>query len=365
MLNATPLPVEPAPPVEVKPWPSSSFPRSGCLSRSRHKPLPIAPKAPAATAAPKRQTATRPAGPSKQERLIKLATEDHGLTALPVDQVSSLATQAGSRSRACTQQPPAACSSTTLARCRTGAQSDQSSLSSSWPWLVGLLGLCCCTIALTRFLPREPRPRSMRMRLHFRHAARPWLRDDLRAMAAVRPVRDVAPVAADPARAVGVAACPPPGRAQRTPRPRSAAPRPAIDSLEEHAALIAAPRTGKTLMLGAMLIRHPGPAVATSSKVDVVQATSAVRAKQGPVETLNPARLGGIASTVRFNVIAGAEDPAVAVRRADAFSSAVSMKGSENGDYFAGKCSSYLRAMFLAAAIVGGDMRLVATVGTR
>jgi type IV secretion system protein VirD4 len=213
----------------------------------------------------------------------------------------------------------------------------------------------------TRFLPRN-RVRSMRMRLHFR--MRPgrgfattfelWLRFGRFAM--WRKSRHIRPELSARERALhpdehSVHL----GRAQRRHNLRS--------TLEEHAALIAAPRTGKTLMLGAMLIRHPGPAVATSSKVDVVQATSAVRAKLGPVETLNPARLGGIASTVRFNVIAGAEDPAVAVRRADAFSSAVSMKGSDNGDYFAGKCSSYLRAMFLAAAIVGGDMRLVARWG--
>ena len=134
-------------------------------------------------------------------------------------------------------------------------------------------------------------------------------------------------------------------------------------SLEEHAILTAAPRTGKTLALGAMLVRHPGAAVVTSSKIDLVQATSGLRAQRGPIEVLNPARLGDVTSTVRFNPIEGCADPAVAVRRADAFASAVSMKGSDNGDYFAGKCSSYLRALFLAAAIVGGDMRLVAKWG--
>ena len=131
-------------------------------------------------------------------------------------------------------------------------------------------------------------------------------------------------------------------------------------SREEHVVLTAGPRTGKTLSIGAMLIRHPGPAVVTSSKVDLVQETSAIRAQYGRVEVLNPARLGSIPSTIRFNPIDGAQDPSVAIRRADAFASAVCMKGAENGDYFAAKCSSYLRALFLASAIVGGDMRLVA-----
>jgi hypothetical protein len=93
VLNATPLPAAPEPPVEVKPLTFFQLPEIGLSEPLTSKPLPIAPKAPARHAAPKRQTATRPAGPSKQERLIRLATEDHGLAALPVDQVSSLATK--------------------------------------------------------------------------------------------------------------------------------------------------------------------------------------------------------------------------------------------------------------------------------
>jgi type IV secretory pathway TraG/TraD family ATPase VirD4 len=128
---------------------------------------------------------------------------------------------------------------------------------------------------------------------------------------------------------------------------------------EEHVILTAAPRTGKTGALGAMLTRHAGPAVVTSSKPDLALETSAIRAMFGPVEVLNPAGLGGIASTFSIDIIDGCTDIATCVRRADAIASAVSMKGSDNGDYFAAKCSSYLRALFLAAGIVGGDARLV------
>lgn len=128
---------------------------------------------------------------------------------------------------------------------------------------------------------------------------------------------------------------------------------------EEHVVIIAGPRTRKTVALGAWLCRHAGPAVVTSSKADLAAKTSAIRAQSGPVEVLNPAGLGGIPSTFSIDIIEGCTDIATCVRRADAIASAVSMKGSDNGDYFAAKCSSYLRALFLAAGIVGGDARLV------
>jgi type IV secretion system protein VirD4 len=233
----------------------------------------------------------------------------------------------------------------------------------------GWLGLAALAVPLciflryrtTRWLPRN-RVRSFRMRLHF--LLRPgrgfatttelWLRWSRFAMwrrsQHIRPELSAWQRFRHPGEHSAFV-----GRAQYRHGLRS--------SLEEHAILTAGPRTGKSVALGAMLIKHPGAAVVTSSKIDLVQATSAIRAQRGPVEILNPAGLGDVPSTIRFNPIDGCQDPSVAVRRADAFASAVSMKGSENSDYFSGKCSSYLRALFLAAATVGGDMRLVARWG--
>src|SRR5438034_839376 len=57
----------------------------------------------------------------------------------------------------------------------------------------------------------------------------------------------------------------------------------------------------------------------------------------------------------------GAGSPRSAARRgrADAFAHAVSQKGVEDATFWAGKASDYLRAFFHAAALAGGDMRLV------
>ena len=58
--------------------------------------------------------------------------------------------------------------------------------------------------------------------------------------------------------------------------------------------------------------------------------------------------------------MAGCEDPATAIRRADAFAHAVSQKGVEDGTFWSAKASDYLRAYFHAAALKGADLRTVA-----
>ncbi len=50
----------------------------------------------------------------------------------------------------------------------------------------------------------------------------------------------------------------------------------------------------------------------------------------------------------------------MAIRRADAFSQAIAMGGVDDASFWTAKASDYLRAFFHAAALAGGDMRLVA-----
>ena len=73
----------------------------------------------------------------------------------------------------------------------------------------------------------------------------------------------------------------------------------------------------------------------------------------------NPQSIGGVPSTFRWNPIDGCIDEAVAIRRADGFANAVSMSGTEDASFWSSKASSYLRGLFHAAALAGGDMRLV------
>ncbi len=128
--------------------------------------------------------------------------------------------------------------------------------------------------------------------------------------------------------------------------------------LEEHLLVMAPPRTYKTAFLADVILRYPGPVIATTTKADIYHLTSAVRAQHGRVHVFNPQHIGGVASTFCWSPVAGCEDPATAIRRADAF--AVSQKGVEDGTFWSAKASDYLRGYFCAAALARYDLRAVA-----
>jgi hypothetical protein len=130
--------------------------------------------------------------------------------------------------------------------------------------------------------------------------------------------------------------------------------------MEEHILVMAPPRTFKTAFLADVILRYPGPVIATTTKADVFSLTAAVRAQRGPVHVFNPQFIGDVPSTFRWNPVAGCEDPATAIRRADAFAFAVSQQGVEDGSFWSAKASDYLRGFFHAAALAGYDMRAVA-----
>jgi type IV secretory pathway TraG/TraD family ATPase VirD4 len=123
---------------------------------------------------------------------------------------------------------------------------------------------------------------------------------------------------------------------------------------------MAPPRTYKTAFLADVILRYPGPVIATTTKPDIYGLTSAVRAELGPVHVFNPQQIGGVPSTFCWSPVEGCEDPATAIRRADAFAFAVSQKGVEDGTFWSAKASDYLRGYFHAAALARYDVRAVA-----
>ena len=129
---------------------------------------------------------------------------------------------------------------------------------------------------------------------------------------------------------------------------------------EEHLLVMAPPRTYKTAFLADVILRYPGPVIATTTKPDIYALTSAVRAELGPVHVFNPQHIGGVPSTFCWSPVDGCEDPATAIRRADAFAFAVSQKGVEDGSFWSAKASDYLRGYFHAAALAEYDLRAVA-----
>jgi hypothetical protein len=134
--------------------------------------------------------------------------------------------------------------------------------------------------------------------------------------------------------------------------------------LEEHVLVMAPPRTGKTGWLARIVMHYPGPVLSTTTKPDVYGLTSGIRARgHRPVEVFNPAAIGGLPSTFRWSPIAGCEDKAVAIRRADGFANAINL--GEDSELFKNAARTYLRAMFHAAAIIDSDLMQVAAWALR
>jgi hypothetical protein len=129
--------------------------------------------------------------------------------------------------------------------------------------------------------------------------------------------------------------------------------------VDQHGIIVSPPRKGKSALLGSVIMRYPGPVLSTTTKADLFGNTSGIRSRVGPVQVFNPQGIGGVASTFRWSPVDGCDDPATAIRRADSFANAVSMEGTDDKSFWADKSSSYLRGLFHAAALVGGDMRLV------
>ena len=130
--------------------------------------------------------------------------------------------------------------------------------------------------------------------------------------------------------------------------------------VEEHAVVQSPPRAGKTGWLASVILHYPGPVISTTTKHDMFELTSAVRARRGPVHVFNPQGVGNVPSTFRWDPLDGCQDPATAIRRADAFAESVSQRGVEDGSFWSAKASDYLRAYFHAAALGGLDLRDVA-----
>ena len=92
--------------------------------------------------------------------------------------------------------------------------------------------------------------------------------------------------------------------------------------------------------------------LSTTTRPDVYELTSGLRARRGPIAVFNPQGIGGITavSTFRWSPIEGCEDRAVAIRRADAFANALPQEGENK--FFRTAARAYLRAMFHAAALI-------------
>ncbi|GJF02551.1 hypothetical protein [Pseudonocardia sp. D17] len=118
--------------------------------------------------------------------------------------------------------------------------------------------------------------------------------------------------------------------------------------------------SGKSSFIVNPIREFPGAAYVTSTKTELVDLTAADRAARGPVLVFNPTGLGGLASTLRWDPVAGCADAAIADARARALvRGGGGAKGTQNADFWADRAAEILRCYLLAAALTGQDMAQV------
>ena len=128
--------------------------------------------------------------------------------------------------------------------------------------------------------------------------------------------------------------------------------------VEEHVIWIGPPRSGKTGPLASIIAGYPGPVVVTTTRADLYDLTARARAGRGPVYVLNPQQLADVPSTMRWDLLAGCEDPATAIRRAEPLSAVASFKG-EGEEFWSAATTLWLQTLLHVAALHGGTMDLV------
>jgi type IV secretion system protein VirD4 len=115
------------------------------------------------------------------------------------------------------------------------------------------------------------------------------------------------------------------------------------------------PGCGKTFRLLVPIIRdHPGPAVVTSTKVDIFESTAVARAAVGPVAVLDPEGMAPAGIPVRWSVVRGCEDTHTAERRAAALIAGAPGGASVdtgNSAFFKTSALSVLKTFLHAAAL--------------
>ena len=129
--------------------------------------------------------------------------------------------------------------------------------------------------------------------------------------------------------------------------------------LESLIVMFAAPQDGKTQAAAGQVIDAPGPVVATSVRADLVAATAGLRALRGRVDLWDPEGVSGLASTFCWNITAGCQDVATAVRRAGVMVEAVAGKGLDGEAFWDDQASMVLAGLLHAAALTSGDIRHV------
>lgn len=100
----------------------------------------------------------------------------------------------------------------------------------------------------------------------------------------------------------------------------------------------------------------PGFLLATTTKADLIAATLAERREYGQVAVFDPEQLTGWPQPLRWSILAGCQDPAVAMRRAEALVKSAPMGSVQDSSFWETRGATVLRCAMMAAAIGGRSL---------
>lgn len=129
-----------------------------------------------------------------------------------------------------------------------------------------------------------------------------------------------------------------------------------LSDAESHVALVAPTRSGKTTrFVIPWLLEHEGPAIVTSTKLDVVDAAADARRRQGRVWVWDPFGEGD----ARWSPLRGCDDWSHALAQAQWMADCSGEGDSEIAAYWRGEAAKFLAPLLHAATLDAGTMSQV------
>ena len=125
--------------------------------------------------------------------------------------------------------------------------------------------------------------------------------------------------------------------------------------MEDQVLILAPQRTGKSGVIADRILSHPGPVLATSTRPDLYNITSAARLRRGPIDVFNPQGVGNLPSTFGWPMLEACRDLVMARRIAGWLAGAVLTNNGSNGniEWFEKKGDVALACLLWAAAVSG------------